>query len=467
MGTYDVNIDNRLTNLENEMLVAESYDTGWTFRSDWQSQDLTVTHNLNAPMSELVIKVFFSSNGTDANAWELIDGSESSVNHYGAVIKTTNNNSFYVQTGTSGIYSLDNSGNGFALTTQDYYWRVVVYKPKALSFLRSTLGSVGSYVYDTGWVANSDWTNADLNVTHNLNANLSDLIVKFFISTDGTEANSFEVGNDTAYHSSGDFQYGITFLNDSVNQFHVQTGVNGLYYIRDADGQIVVIDTESWYYKVKVYKPDVIDLTLKPTNSIYEINDANNINVAIPSVYDSSIQDEVFIKRVGTGSGVVNISFTSGQDGTSVSTLKGDGGYLHLINNGAKWYIKDYEDFEDISISSTGDSGNLIGRILYHSNGECEFLGKCNPTTNVSAGNAWTGEFDLSSYFDSIREGGNISPDRANGASFARKMYNFGLNLHSNIGNGSIEIGFYTYDSDTYTNSISYYFGVHVIGRWK
>ena len=51
--------------------------------------------------------------------------------------------------------------------------------------------------YDTGWVSNSDWTNQHLgdtvggNVVHNLNAPLSNLSVKIFVSTGGAV-------NDTA-----------------------------------------------------------------------------------------------------------------------------------------------------------------------------------------------------------------------------------------------------------------------------
>ncbi len=58
--------------------------------------------------------------------------------------------------------------------------------------------------YATGWINRSDWTNvhlgtdttkdADSNLNHALSAPLSELIVKVFVSTDGTDANSFEIG---------------------------------------------------------------------------------------------------------------------------------------------------------------------------------------------------------------------------------------------------------------------------------
>ena len=62
--------------------------------------------------------------------------------------------------------------------------------------------------YNTGWLLNQiggvgspDWTNVhlgddpsqDSNVNHNLDAPLSDLLVKALISTDGTDNNSYEI----------------------------------------------------------------------------------------------------------------------------------------------------------------------------------------------------------------------------------------------------------------------------------
>ena len=105
--------------------------------------------------------------------------------------------------------------------------------------------------FDTGWVSNSDWTNVDLTVTHNLSSNLSDLIVKLFISTDGTEANAFEIINSTKDSAT---MKGYTTYQDSINTFHIQTGEAGIAYCSDTDGTVLNLDTESWYYKVKVYK---------------------------------------------------------------------------------------------------------------------------------------------------------------------------------------------------------------------
>lgn len=104
--------------------------------------------------------------------------------------------------------------------------------------------------YSTGWVSNSDWTNAQLAINHDLGEDLSNLIVKFFISTDGTEANSFEINQ---FEGNAAATTGVTYFNTDSNNITIQTGTNGIYYI-NSSGSGVLIDTESWYYKVKVYK---------------------------------------------------------------------------------------------------------------------------------------------------------------------------------------------------------------------
>ena len=117
--------------------------------------------------------------------------------------------------------------------------------------------------YDTGWVSCSDWTNQHLgdsvggNVEHNLNANLSNLIIKVLISTNGTDNNSFElVDASFSFAGVGSNEYwGIIIYQVDSNTIKVQTGKEGIIYLDDA-GSFVVLDTESYYYKIKIYKLD-------------------------------------------------------------------------------------------------------------------------------------------------------------------------------------------------------------------
>ena len=109
--------------------------------------------------------------------------------------------------------------------------------------------------YDTGWVANNDWTTAELTVTHNLAANLSDLIVKLFISTDGTEATAFEIGPVQFDNNVPAAEiYGMTYFQVSAVAIKIQTATQGIaYFVTDA-GTGQSLNTEAYYYKVVVYR---------------------------------------------------------------------------------------------------------------------------------------------------------------------------------------------------------------------
>jgi len=122
----------------------------------------------------------------------------------------------------------------------------------------NTTSYCGIWKYDTGWVSCNDWTDQQLgtavggNVVHNLGINLSDMLVKVLISTDGTDTNSFECRDYMIYNTTGVKFLGITIYQVNTNQITIQTGTFGLAYITAA-GVLDAIDDEAWYYKVKVY----------------------------------------------------------------------------------------------------------------------------------------------------------------------------------------------------------------------
>ena len=119
-------------------------------------------------------------------------------------------------------------------------------------------------IYKTGWINRSDWTNVhmgsdtsknvDSNLNHGLGAPLSDLIVKVFISTDGTDANSFEMKDTGIDRASGANQtFGIIIAQVDNDNLIIQTGATGILTLA-TNGDFAVIDTEDWYYKIVVYK---------------------------------------------------------------------------------------------------------------------------------------------------------------------------------------------------------------------
>lgn len=123
------------------------------------------------------------------------------------------------------------------------------------------MGNSWQYRYDTGWINRSDWTNvhpgsdttlnADSNVAHMLNQPLCNLLVKLFVSTDGTDANSFEI-KQLSYNSSAGNQHGIQIYAVDNNNIKIQTAAQGILIVDDA-GAAVIVDTENWYYKAKVW----------------------------------------------------------------------------------------------------------------------------------------------------------------------------------------------------------------------
>ena len=114
--------------------------------------------------------------------------------------------------------------------------------------------------YETAYINRSDWTNVhpgtddtlnvDSNVTHNLDAPYSDLIIKIIFSTDGTDANSFEA---RIYEHDNATLLGLTFYGVDNNNIQIQTAAAGIPYIV-ANGTGAVLDDENWYYKIVVQR---------------------------------------------------------------------------------------------------------------------------------------------------------------------------------------------------------------------
>jgi len=113
---------------------------------------------------------------------------------------------------------------------------------------------------DSGWISRSDWTNAhlgsdttknvDSNMNHHMVQPLINLLVKVSISPDGTDNNSMEVLN-TGKHPRG----GYTLYQVNLGNIRIQTNDNGIPITAD-DGSVTFIDTEDWYYRIKVYRLD-------------------------------------------------------------------------------------------------------------------------------------------------------------------------------------------------------------------
>jgi len=120
------------------------YDTGWLLNelggagvADWTDvllgddpTDKTdyITHNLNAPLYKLFVKVLISTDGTDNNSFEPNGISYNSPDtHYGYMVNQIDTNNIGIQTGLLGIGYLDSSGDFIAINAENWYYRVRVY----------------------------------------------------------------------------------------------------------------------------------------------------------------------------------------------------------------------------------------------------------------------------------------------------------------------------------------------------
>ena len=89
-----------------------------------------------------------------------------------------------------------------------------------------------------------------------MSANLSEIDVKFLISTDGTDNNSFEVDQVVRIIDTGsatDLTAGFKILQIDDDNIRIQTGIDGIYTL-DSSGDNDLLQTDAYYYKVVVTK---------------------------------------------------------------------------------------------------------------------------------------------------------------------------------------------------------------------
>ncbi len=153
------------------------YDTGWINRSDWTNVklgsnaagnvDSNVTHNLGVPLSNLTVKVLISTGGAvndsadlDAHSFILdFTTQDAATNWYGSAILQVDNNNILIQTATSGLVSIQSNGVPASITTQNYWYKVIVTNVVALNstplFGGTPAGAIMAFNLSscpTGWI---------------------------------------------------------------------------------------------------------------------------------------------------------------------------------------------------------------------------------------------------------------------------------------------------------------------------
>lgn len=311
-----------------------------------------------------------------------------------------------VSDGTNGVVNISNE-------TRPEYVSFGM-QVKVISTSVSTGESYDMMVDDTGWISNSDWTNAELNVNHGLDTPHTGLIKRFFISPTGSDDDAFEIST-SSYSSTSILNYGIQYHAVDDDNFKVQTGLSGILYMAEGTGVGTALNTQSWYYRVLTYKPNLFSRTLIP--EVTTITESTSFTITSEHkdhVIDlsgiSTGQTITLVKGVGvTSANTVRFLNYSGNsvtitEGTNTLTIEvGQSFSVRFVGTvikrspGRGLIFNDYTNTADIDLStlnqfvegaqyeSIWDESTTPG-LVHSSNGYIDNLGTiCNGTDSGSS----------------------------------------------------------------------------------
>jgi WD40 repeat protein len=245
-------------------ILPVGFDTGWVANSAWEGQIFTITHNIGKPLSELNVVVEVSELGNDVDSRRVLDINTNDATVGGATLYASSNDELKVYTGDDGIELVNTDGTALALTTQSWFYRVVIsrrdlpYNAQIKAQVVQNGDALTTLFAETGWTELSDWIDATINFSHNLST--TDPFVQFWISTDGTSENAFLVGFSTDETN----EKGVTLYIDDNQSVTAHTGTNGIL-ITDIDGTPITIAAQTWYYNLRVYKPQLVTNSIEPS----------------------------------------------------------------------------------------------------------------------------------------------------------------------------------------------------------
>lgn len=263
----------------------ETYTTGWVANSDWTNLEITVNHAFGVNMTDLLVDFYISTDGTEAAAQKI--GYYSEINAAsvttGVNVIAIDTNNIKIQTGVGGVNRLiDGTGVNQRVHNQSYYYKVDVIKIDSIDLSNAYNG----YYNTPGWISNSDWTNWQLAVTHNLNADIEDLNVDLFLSpnSDGSSARLITFhGADSATDK------GVQIYGNNSNNINLESGSAGIVTIvTPGTGNFDTLTTQTWYYKVVVTKKQLDLLPTLDVNTVHS-NYEDNSGQSIPDTTETTI----------------------------------------------------------------------------------------------------------------------------------------------------------------------------------
>lgn len=346
-----------------ETSLTTRYTTGWILATSWTSKTLgdsfngTVSHNFNKGITELDVKVFVSSAGSDATAYELINNPQE---NYGITITQTSSNVLTITTGASGVTYV--SAGTVTVVPDSWYYKVIVYKvPTTHNASLLNISDTIALSYDTGWLSSASWQGVSKTITHSLGVDVADLLVKVYINSSGTTTGAYweygQLWSPYFVNVDSDGQYLVPV---NTNSFNLYSTSSGLIRLNSDKTTTTYLNGTTAYYRVVVYKI--------PTQGRVSVSSVKNIlqglfgNIYLATgTYQALITDYIIvgnstsaftitlpqsvlstgqilkIKNINTG--VVTIDGYSSEliDASSTIALN-QWESLYLVCNGTGWY---------------------------------------------------------------------------------------------------------------------------------
>ena len=345
-------------------LPTYSYSTGWVANSDWTDAEFTVTHGLNAPLSDLIVKFFISTDGTEANAFEVASTSQFWQNsaalsqNAGLQFRAIGANAVEIQTGADGINYVTASGLTNTIDTEAWYYKVKVYRPEVLA------SELEVTKYDTGWVDISGAVEgADATITHNLGAPFEEVIIDILFEDDNGVFRLSQYSFDRA--SGANTDYSVSFFPIDNNSIKLTIGPDGIIHSLDnaTNSAVLMDDTDTTAkYRVVVYAPKMLEnVTPAPVKAVstdYTITgrtDSPIINVTtggtdrtitLPAGTSMIAGDTIEVHKVDSGTGKVTVSRAGSDtiDGVTDIDIDSQYDYAKLRWSGSYWALVEYKD---------------------------------------------------------------------------------------------------------------------------
>ena len=150
---------------------------------------------------------------------------------------------------------------------------------KVENVITSDAVPVSEFQYDTGDVANNDFSNKTWVITHNLGATVENLDYRLFLKAADTGNEYIEpkmtmlTKEDTVIRQAGYTVFGI-----DENSFKIHTGDSGIYFVRESDGFIQALGGAevNGFYKVKVTKKNFAPVVL---NTSFSVGDGQTVGL--------------------------------------------------------------------------------------------------------------------------------------------------------------------------------------------